>query len=618
MNRRQFTLAALSAAVAAALPGCATPGDTVARASDTSADAAQATLSELFERMYRARLRDSPQSVSVFGLDHSERADARHRIDDRSAPARERYGREQAGFLRELDAIERAALDPAAAVHLDTARYLSALHVQGAQRFGYGQPTASRPYALSQRNGAYHEIPELLRDVHRIDQAEDADAWLSRLRALPAAIDQDSERVRADAAQGVVPPAFVIDATLAQLRQLRDAEPARTELLAKLLRRSAELRLDGDRPAQAARIIEGPVRAALQRQIDTLQGLRAQAVDTPSVTRLPDGEAYYAWALRLNNGSAMSATEIHRQALQQAEDYGAQVDAILRAQGLSQGSVGERYRALASDPRHRYPNTDAGMRRRYDDLQARVRDLQARLPREFGAIPNVRPTLYAQPPRLEYFHPGATVGSEPNRMYLSEYGIPEMAHWELANHSYHESAPGHHLQAGLALESVQVPALIRIAELRGYTEGWALYAERLAAQLGAYGDDPLGPLGHLRSFQIRAMQAAADTGLHSQGWTRERAAAYVRPIAGDGEAAAAQRVDRYCALPAQGLVYMVGRTHWDGLRARAQRSLGARFDPRAFHDTVLRHGAQPFELLEGRVDEWIAAAASWRGAVKPI
>ncbi|MGO1070364.1 DUF885 domain-containing protein [Lysobacter sp. CA199] len=611
MNRRQFTLAALSAAVATALPGCSQSFATPCQQTDglAGAGAADARLADVFERMYRAHLRSSPQSVSVFGLDHSDHAAAKHRIDDRSAAARDRFGREQARFLRELDAVDRSALSAADAIHLDTVRYTSALYAQGARQFGYGPANAARPYALSQRNGAYHEIPELFRDVHRIDTAEDADAYLSRLRALPAAIDQDSERVRAEAAQGVSPPGFVIDATLVQLKQLRDTEPAQTELLAKLLRRSAELRLDGARPVQAARIAEGPIRAALQRQIEALERLRPRASNEPSVARLPDGEAYYRWALQLNTSTRQSAAQIHAQALQQAEEYGARVDAILRAQGLSEGSIGERYLALARDPRHRYPKTDAGMRRRYEDLQARIRDMQARLPKQFASIPDRSPTMHPQPQRMEYFHPGAVAASLPNRMYLSEYGIPDLAHWELSNLHYHESSPGHHLQASLALESPEIPALIKITELRAFTEGWGLYAERLAADMGAYEDEPLGPLGHLRSFQMRAMQAATDTGLHTQGWSRERAVAYVRPITGDSEAAASQRVDRYCALPTQGLVYMVGRSQWDDLRAKAQHALGVKFDPRAFHDIVLRQGVQPFELLDNRVDAWIAAQA---------
>lgn len=603
MHRRQFTLAALSCTIAATLPGCI-DASSAARGTETVAGHEDARLNALLDRMYQAQLRTSPEYVSAIGLDEKI-ASARRRLDDRSVAARDRFGREQRAFLRELDTIDRQRLSATAAIQWEAARYPCALYAQGARQFGYGAANASRPYAVSQRTGAYYEVPELLASVHAVDRDEDADAYLARLIALPAAIDQDTERARADAAQGVIPPDFVLDRTLAQLKAMRDAPVSDNALIAPLSAHRAATSRDRDRTAQATQAMEGPLRESLNRQIALLETWRPRASDRPSVSRLPEGEAYYRWALQLNTTTQTTAEELHREAAQHVEALSARMDAVLRAQGLSEGSIGERYLALSKQPRHRYPKTDAGRTQRADDLDARVRDMQTRLPNYFGALPKATPAVRRDPPRLEYFHPGVVEGAKPNVMLLDRYGIPDLPQWEWLNTVYHESAPGHHLQSSLALESPTVSNLSRISPLRAYTEGWSVYCEQLVQEMGVYDDDPLLSLGPMRSALVRNAHIVIDTGLHALGWSRDRAVAYATRIGGDADAAA-HRVDRCCVIPAETILYAFGRTRWLGLRARAQQRLGANFDLRAFHDEALRHGALPIDTLERVMDAWIA------------
>ncbi len=585
-TRRQFLISGLAAAIAMTLPGCprraaAAPANAAAGHQDTRIDA-------LLERMFKAHVRDFPENLAWLGLAHGAWAAARHRLDDRSFAARERFAREQREFLRELDAIDRRRLGKDAAVNFDSARYLCALYVQGTQQFGYGLANASRPYVVSQAGGAYLDVPALLEEEsHWIETRDNAEAYLSRLTALPAAIDQGSERARADATRGVVPPDFIIDKALSQLTALRDAAPAENALIAALARATSEKQLAGDWRTPATQIVQGPLRRALDRQIALLESWRPRAVGSPGVARLPDGEAYYRWALQLNATTQVSAAELHRQGLEQVADLNARMDAVLRKQGLSEGGVGARYAALAQDPRYRYPNNDAGKAQLLDDLQARVRDMRPRLPHYFTTLPKAAPVVSRLPPLAAALRNPA-----------------EAPKWELLSHFYHETL-GHQLQVSLALESPQVPMLVNGTNLAAFHEGWGLYAEQLADEIGVYAGDPLAPLGYLRSFLVRAMHLVVDTGLHAQGWSRDRAIAYVGEVTGNPAPAAASRVDRYCAMPGQAITFKLGHARWSALRA--QQTLGAKFDIRRFHATGLRHGALPLEVLERVIDGWIAA-----------
>ncbi|HEY0502612.1 MAG TPA: DUF885 family protein [Lysobacter sp.] len=595
-TRRDFLTSALALACSPVLASCSMP-DAAPSLANGPGDAA---LHALLDRMFQAQLRASPESISNVGLDHGAYADARHRLDDRSLAGRERSAREQRGFLRELDAIDRRSLGADARVNLDAARYLCALQVQGARQFGYGQANASRPYVVSQLSGAYRDVPELFENSHWIETRDDAEAYLSRLSALPATIDQDSERARADAARGVVPPGFIIDKAVSQLQAMRDAPPAANAAIAALIRRVGEQQLAGDWQTPATQVVQGPLRQAIDRQLALLESWRPRAVNTPGIARLPDGEAYYRWALQLNTTTPMNATELHRQGVEQVEELGARMDALLRKQGLSEGSLGARYATLAKDPRHLYPDTDAGRAQLLDDLHARLRDMQPRLPRYFARLPTAAPVVHRLPPVVAALRNPA-----------------DAPQWEHASFFYHEGLPGHHLQAGLALESPRVPMLFKGTNLPAFYEGWALYAEQLVDEMGVHADDPLVTLATLRSFLLRAMHLVVDTGLHAQDWSRDRAAAYVGAITGLPAPAAASRVERYCAMPGQALSFKAGHNHWLESRARAQRRLGAKFDLRRFHDAALRHGAIPLQVHARAIDDWIAASDSIAGASPP-
>lgn len=581
IGRRRFLAGAIAAAVAAALPACTRPQPTAAKG------AASAVWTDLLERMFQAQVRDFPELLSSHGLDRGELRSARHRLGDRSATARARYLSEQRAFLLELDAIDAQGLDADAAIGLRAVRWLCASYVQGG-RYGYGQAQVSRPYALSQIDGAHVDVPALLVEAsHWIEDGDDVEAYLSRLAALPTAMDQDMERAREDAARGVLPPRPLIATALTNLSALRDTPPAELAFVAALSRTTVGMPQARDWRTRAVGIAQGPWRTALQAQIALLESWQARATETPGVARLPDGEAYYRWALQHNATAPVDPAELHRQGHEQLAELSARMDSILRAQGLSEGSVGRRYLALAQRPQHRYANTDADKARLLTDMQARVRDLRPRLPRYFDALPPFHPDPRQLPPLAETLR------------------NPDGPRWEIVSHFNHEVL-GHYLQVERALQ-LRVPMLINATNLPAFHEGWGLYAEQLAGAMGIDADDPLAMLGHLRSLRARAMNLVADTGLHAQGWSRERTATFIAETGGLPIAAAQARADRHSASPGQGVAFKCGHNAWSELRLRAQAALGAKFDLGRFHDAGLRHGAIPMAVLESAIDEWIAA-----------
>ena len=292
-------------------------------------------------------------------------------------------------------------------------------------------------------------------------------------------------------------------------------------------------------------------------------------------------------------------------------ELSAGIDAILKAEGMSKGSVGERVRALYDDPKYRYANSDEGRAKLIDDLNVKVQVMQSKLAAYFKTLPKAKVELRRVPAYTEagapagYYMPASIDGSRPGLYYINLRDTAEHPSWTLPTLTYHESIPGHHLQVSLQQEA-ELP-LIRKAEwFAAYGEGWALYAEELADEMGLYKDDPLGRVGYLNDAMWRASRLVMDTGLHAMRWSREQTIEYFTKTLGTPERGATTEVERYCVWPGQACSYMVGKMTWLRLRAQAQSALGARFDIREFHDAALVSGAVPLTVLEAVIGEYIA------------
>jgi uncharacterized protein (DUF885 family) len=311
----------------------------------------------------------------------------------------------------------------------------------------------------------------------------------------------------------------------------------------------------------------------------------------------------------------MTPDEAHTLGLAQVAEISAAADELLKAEGLADGSVGARLSALTRDPQWLYPNTDDGRAQLLADLNVQVAAMQRRMPELFGVLPKTPVEVRRVPPDIElgaprgYAQTGSLDGSRPGAYYINLADTGIWPKWALPTLTYHESIPGHHLQGTIALEATGTPLLHRTLAMNAYIEGWALYAEQLADEIGMYGEFPLGRLGLLQSFLYRAVRIVVDTGMHWKGWSREQAADYMADTVGLARAAVESEIDRYCVWPAQACGYKIGHLEFVRLREVARAKLGPRFDQRSFHDAVLKGGAMPLEVLAQVVDDWAGTMA---------
>jgi len=458
---------------------------------------------------------------------------------------------------------------------------------------------------VTQLSGAYFETPDFMDNQHRIEDAAGADAFLSRLSAFAGVLDGETEKVREDAGLGVIPPDFIIDRMLPQVRTLRDTNAADLAMIKSLVRKTAALNLSGY-DARAAAIVDQQIKPALARQVAALEAIRPQATHDAGVWRLPDGEAFYANGLKSNTTTTLSAAEIHRMGKEQVAEISAEIDAILKSQGYTQGTVGERVQALNKDPAQLFANTDEGKAELLVWLNHLVAELEPRLPTVFGRLPKTHVEIRRVPVSIQSGAPGGYYqgppldGSRPGAYYINLRDSGNWPKFALPTLTYHEASPGHHLQVALQRESGELPQWRRAGGFSAYNEGWALYAEAVAANdLNAYADNPLGRVGFLMSYLFRAVRLVVDTGLHSERWSREQAVEYMAASGAKPLDASNSEINRYTVWPGQACAYKVGHTVIARLRKEAEARPG--FDLRAFHDKVLMNGSLPLAVLEAQM-----------------
>jgi uncharacterized protein (DUF885 family) len=341
-----------------------------------------------------------------------------------------------------------------------------------------------------------------------------------------------------------------------------------------------------------------------------LTELRRGAGPNPAATRLPDGERFYAMCLRYQTSTTLSPDEIHQTGVRQIAELSAAAEPLLRAEGLTQGSVGERITALGRLDRHLYPNTDAGRAELLADLTRSMERLRARMPEVFQTIPRSPMEIKRVPPAIElgaprgYAQGPSLDGVRPGAYYINLRDTRSWPKWALPTLTHHEAIPGHLWQGSIVLENQSIPLLLRNIGVSAYGEGWGLYAEQLADEIGMYAEHPLGRLGMIQSFMYRSARLVTDTGMHAMGWSRERAIAYFMENVGLDALSSTSEIERYVVWPGQACSYKIGHNEIVRLREEARARLGERFDIKSFHDAVLLNGDMPLEVLGTVVADW--------------
>ncbi|MBV8685276.1 MAG: DUF885 family protein [Alphaproteobacteria bacterium] len=604
LSRRDFFLSAAAAGAALGLPAEALA-------------AIDRRLAAVLDSIAWDALARAPESLSLLGLDTGAHAAARGQLADRSPAARAATVAGIARHRQRLAAVPRAALPLKDQLAYDSTAYVLANAAAGT-RFPYGSLGdfgGGNPYVISQQDGAYQGVPEFLDSVHRVEKRADADAYLARLAAFAVALDQETAQARRDAARGVLPPDFLMDTALKQLRELRAVPAGEARMVTSLTRKAKEAGVPGNWGPRAEAIVARSVYPALDRQIAALAQLRRKARHDAGVWKLPQGAAYYRWLLQYSTSTDLTPEAIHEMGLEQGRALDARMDAVLKSQGMSQGSVGERLSALTRDPRQLFPDDDAGKRQAVAYVETKIAELRGMLPRVSRMRMSAPIQVRRVPPDIEagaslgYMNFASLDGKRPAIYYINLSSTSNWPKFTIPSLSAHEGLPGHTWQGAYVAEHRdEVPLIASLTGFNAYTEGWALYSEQLVDELGFYDNDPFGQIGMLQALRFRASRLVADTGLHAKRWSREKTVDYMIATTGRSRAAVTSEVDRYCASPGQACGYKVGHTEIVRLRDKAKAALGPRFDVRDYNDAVIEAGAVPLAVLETAVDAYVARA----------
>jgi uncharacterized protein (DUF885 family) len=613
IGRRELIVGAGAAGITAALPAMAQTGGVQAAAPGDGAAAAM--LGGIAEEL----LADWPEAALALGIDRDRRIALRGRFADRGAAADRTRAARAATHLAALKRIDRRTLSPAVAMDVDTTEAAHALAEEGWRAMPVGEvavlnPAASFrsvPYLVSQLAGAYSDLPDVLENKHEVAGPADAEAYLARLDAYARALDGESGRIRRDAAAGAVPPVLVLDLTLGQLRGIRATPVKDWGIVSSFAAKCAKAGLPPRHAEQAARLCAERVVPALDRQIAALAAIRPGASEVPGLWQRPGGEGWYRWLVKAGTTTNQTPEAIHALGLEQNRAINAEIDTLLKAQGLTKGTVGERLTGLATRPDLVFSNDDAGRAKLLAYLNERIADVRTRLPRAFGNPVKGNLLIKRVPEAIQdgapngYAGPGSMDGSQPGLYYINLKTTATWPRYSLPTLCYHEGLPGHIWQGEY---SYRLPLIRSLLAFNAYSEGWALYAEQLASELGVYDDDPLGRIGYLQSMNFRACRLVVDTGLHDKRWSFAQALAWFEGVTGMPKVQLTAELQRYCAMPGQACGYKMGHNEINRLRTKAQTALGGRYDLKAFDDVVVGTGNVPLTLLERVVDRYVAGA----------
>jgi len=520
-------------------------------------------------------------------------------------------------ILDELAAIDSDSLTDSEKVSLELVRTEAASAYAPSQVVDYGVALAEygvwfSPYAVSHLSSPHVEIPAILEDKMAVRDPAEAEAYLARLNAYAVVLDDVAEKVAYDQALGVILPDFSMQHVIANLQDSVSGPAASSNLVSSFRQKLEGSQVEGaaEYTQQAAAVVAEKIYPATLRLLSTMEALLPLAPHEAGVGRLPNGPDYYQAMITQMTDTTLTASEIHEIGLAEVERIHAEMDPLLRSIGLTEGAVGERMADMLKDPAYIYPNTEEGKAQLMAGLVADLALANAQLPLWFGKLPDQEVAIRRVPAHREASSSGAFYdapsmdGNRPGTYWIALADTASLPSYSLQTLTYHEANPGHHLQTMLGLDD-QLPILNTVFYSNAAGEGWGLYAEYLASEMGLYEDDPVDDIGRLQAELHRAVRLVVDTGMHGMGWSREQAIDYSLATEGLHIDEATAEIERYAVWPGQALGYKLGMLKILELRQRAQDQLGEAFDIRAFHDAVLEEGALPLNLMDTKINAWI-------------
>ena len=605
------TKTAISAvAIAIASLGVATPSlaQSAPTAQQTETDQ-NAAIMAFFEEVDAEQLAQSPLSKSYRGIKDSDYG----KWDDGSEAAEARTMAAGRSALREM----RARFDPA---QLSPENRLSyRLFEKRAARSEAAYKYSDYGYIFDQMNGAQSQIPAFLINIHRIDSKSDARAYINRLYGIGPALNEAIGQAKSRAAKGIMPPKWVYPYVISDARNVitgaRFGDGADAPLFADFKGKVAKLAISQTEKdlliADAAQALNVAVKPAYEALITEMTAQEKVAGTDDGIWRFKDGAGYYAQLLGNYTTTDMTADQIHNLGLAQVARIHKEMQVVQKKMGVK-GDLKAFFNYMRTEPKFYAPDGEVGRALYLAETQKAYDAVKPLLPKWFGVLPQaplvVKPVeaFREKSAGKAFYQRPAPDGSRPGTYYANLYKMSDMPLTEVEALFYHEGVPGHHLQLAIQTELKDVPAFRKFGGVTAYSEGWGLYSEKLAKDMGLY-TDPARDFGRLQLELHRAIRLVVDSGLHHKRWTREQAIKYVEDNSADAPGGIVKAIERYIIYPGQATAYMVGRLKISELRDKAQKALGKKFDVRGFHDTVLKSGPVPLDVLEEQVDAWIAS-----------
>lgn len=472
------------------------------------------------------------------------------------------------------------------------------------------------PFVINQINGPIIDMPGALINSHAIQNALDAEHYVTRLQQFGPALSALADKYQADIATQWIPPRPLLDKALKILAAYATPTPTehalykdfahKLNLISELDDSQKQLLLD-----KAAKAVQTQVAPGYQKLVELVTASLPHARNEAGIWAQPGGDAFYAYSVKQLGDTTLTPDEIHQLGLAEVARISAEMDTILKANGYREGTVGDRMAQLNEEPRFLYEDSDAGRAQLLSDLNGYIAEMDTHMGDYFATKPPYPVEVRRIPVEIQdsaaggqYTSP-AIDGSKPGIYWINLADMKANAKFDLKSLTYHEANPGHHWQIALNLAQEQLPLLRRLASYNAYSEGWGLYSERLAAEMGMYQQDPFGDLGRLKAELYRSVRLVVDTGMHAKKWSREKAIQYMASTTGTASSDVISEIERYMAWPGQALGYKLGMLKILELREYAKAELGERFDIKAFHDQVLLGGAMPMTVLDQRIKRWV-------------
>lgn len=533
------------------------------------------------------------------------------KLDDASPAETERNAARSRAFLETLRQYDASGFTGQDRLSYDILDYFLSNQVKG-------EPWRYHNFPVNQLFGIQSELPNMMTTVQQINDATDAEHYLARLAQFPRKFDQIIESMQYREARQIIPPRFVVEKVGTQIRDFVATGAAGNALVTTFKTRLENIPAEkmaatkkDELVKRAEESVAANVLPAYSKLGAYVDSLKTKATANNGAWSLPDGGKFYEYMIEAHTTTRMNADDLHQLGLAEVARIGAEMDAILDAAGYKQPTRAARIDALSKSPEQKYPDSDAGRAQILKDYQAIIDEIDARVDTMVTTRPKAKvvvervPAISEKTSAFAYYNGPAFDGSKPGVFFVNLRKPNEIAKFGMRTLAYHEAIPGHHLQIATAQELKGLPMFRRLVPFTAYSEGWALYSEQLAWELG-FQKNPLDNLGRLQAEMFRAVRLVVDTGIHSQRWTREQAIEYMLANTGMPEVEVIAEIERYFVMPGQALAYKVGMIKILQLREKAKAALGAKFDLREFNDALIKNGAMPLEVLERVVEAYVA------------